>query len=133
MFKGAALLVRGALRAAGDGALTKVSYAGPACTSVLARRGFADDASLKKTPLYDYHVANGGETLAALWTSRHDSPPVLACHCSVITHAAAVLCGCWGPASACVWPIRSRPPPAPPRRLTGLPVLAQALPGGLAL
>ena len=26
-------------------------------------RGFADDASLKKTPLYDFHVENGGNSL----------------------------------------------------------------------
>ncbi len=31
----------------------------------LARRGFADDANLKKTVLYDFHVAHGGACAAA--------------------------------------------------------------------
>ena len=38
---------------------------GAACVGQFAlntsgRRGFADDASLKKTPLHDFHVENGG-------------------------------------------------------------------------
>jgi aminomethyltransferase len=32
----------------------------PATAGLVATRGFADDANLKKTALYDYHVANGG-------------------------------------------------------------------------
>jgi hypothetical protein len=31
----------------------------------MAKRGFADDANLLKTPLYDFHVANGGGRLAS--------------------------------------------------------------------
>lgn len=37
----------------------KVSHSS-AAAALLGRRCFADDASLLKTPLYDYHVANGG-------------------------------------------------------------------------
>ena len=37
----------------------KLSNNLPAAAAAL-RRGFADDASLLKTPLYDFHVAHGG-------------------------------------------------------------------------
>ncbi|KAL4425386.1 hypothetical protein ABPG75_009402 [Micractinium tetrahymenae] len=33
----------------------------PAAAALLSRRGFADDAALLKTPLYDFHVANGAK------------------------------------------------------------------------
>lgn len=32
----------------------------PAAAALLSRRGFADDASLLKTPLYEFHISNGG-------------------------------------------------------------------------
>ena len=43
---------------------------GAACTSQFAltatgRRGFADDADLRKTPLHAFHVENGGECCRA--------------------------------------------------------------------
>ena len=50
------VLARGAVEAPGA---AKVSNS-CAAAALLARRGFADDASLLKTPLYDFHVANGG-------------------------------------------------------------------------
>ena len=45
-------------------------------TTLLARRGYADDADLKKTPLYDFHVEHGG-AWAALHRplARHPPPP----------------------------------------------------------
>lgn len=51
-------LARGAAEATGA---AKVSNS-CAAAGLLARRGFADDAGLLKTPLYDFHVANGGAT-----------------------------------------------------------------------
>lgn len=50
------VLARGAAEAT---AAAKVSNS-CAAAGLLARRGFADDAALLKTPLYDFHVANGG-------------------------------------------------------------------------
>ncbi|KAI7843213.1 hypothetical protein COHA_003193 [Chlorella ohadii] len=50
-------LARGAAEATGA---AKVSNS-CAAAGLLARRGFADDAGLLKTPLYDFHVANGGK------------------------------------------------------------------------
>lgn len=32
----------------------------PAAAALLSRHGFADDASLLKTPLYEFHISNGG-------------------------------------------------------------------------
>lgn len=52
-----------ALRAAAVETSPKLSNSGSA--SVLISRGFADDASLMKTELYDYHVAHGGEAPGA--------------------------------------------------------------------
>ena len=46
---------------------TPLSAASAAPGAALARgRGFADDASLKKTVLYDYHVAAGAKMVRAL-------------------------------------------------------------------
>lgn len=41
---------------------------------LVAIRGFADDANLNKTPLYDFHVQHGGERRAspANVPARHD-------------------------------------------------------------
>lgn len=33
---------------------------GTSAVGILLRRGYADDANLLKTPLYEYHVQNGG-------------------------------------------------------------------------
>lgn len=52
----ATALARGVAEATGA---AKVSH-GCAAAALVARRGFADDASLLKTPLFDFHVANGG-------------------------------------------------------------------------
>ena len=43
--------------------------------ALIAVRAFADDASLLKTPLYEYHVANGGEGLRPRRRSRPPRPP----------------------------------------------------------
>lgn len=57
--QGAVSLLRGALRAAGE---AEANVSNRLAASVLqARRGYADDASLKKTPLHEYHIAHGGE------------------------------------------------------------------------
>lgn len=61
----AATLIRGALRAATSDAGSKLSNNCSAASFLIARRGFADDANLKKTALYDYHVAQGGEWVRA--------------------------------------------------------------------
>ena len=55
-------LVRGILRTAATDAGPNASNTttSTAIGVVALRRGFADDASLLKTPLYDYHVENGG-------------------------------------------------------------------------
>ena len=53
-------LLRSLTSAATGQAGAKASNVGGAA-GVLLRRGFADDASLMKTPLYDFHVAHGGE------------------------------------------------------------------------
>lgn len=50
------------------GALRESQHA-TATGSLIFTRGFADDADLKKTVLYDLHVANGGER-------RHRLPSV---------------------------------------------------------
>lgn len=47
------------LRALARGSTAEASNTS-AAAGVLLRRSFADDASLLKTPLYDYHVAHGG-------------------------------------------------------------------------
>ncbi len=52
-------LLRAALRAGAAGA--PCANTTTAAAAVAARRAFADDASLAKTALYDYHVAHGGE------------------------------------------------------------------------
>ena len=39
--------------------------AAPWCA--LSSRGFASDADLKKTPLYDFHVEHGGNKICSLW------------------------------------------------------------------
>lgn len=61
--QGAVTLLRGALRAAGSTAPSG-AHAAPAASLVLTR-GFADDADLKRTPLYEYHLSQGGEQLLA--------------------------------------------------------------------
>lgn len=58
----AASLLRALARATSEAqpaAAARVSNAW-APAGLLTRRGFADDASLLKTPLYDFHVNNGG-------------------------------------------------------------------------
>ena len=47
------------LRALARGSTAEASNTS-AAAGLLLRRSFADDASLLRTPLYDYHVANGG-------------------------------------------------------------------------
>lgn len=37
-----------------------------AISQLFQTRGFADDASLMKTPLYDFHVENGGDQSSSL-------------------------------------------------------------------
>ena len=54
-------LVRSALRAS---EATSASNSTTAAASFAIRRGYADDANLLKTPLYDFHVENGGMSLA---------------------------------------------------------------------
>lgn len=53
-------LLRALGRAGSDAAASAKHSNSCAAAGLLATRGFADDASLKKTVLYDYHVANGG-------------------------------------------------------------------------
>ena len=62
------------LRALARGSTAEASNTS-AAAGVLLRRSFADDASLLKTPLYDYHVAHGaiwrlnsGRRWVAVWT-----------------------------------------------------------------
>ncbi|EFN57185.1 hypothetical protein CHLNCDRAFT_30552 [Chlorella variabilis] len=54
-------LLRALGRAGSDAAASAKHSNSCAAAGLLATRGFADDASLKKTVLYDYHVANGGK------------------------------------------------------------------------
>ena len=47
---------------------------GPACVGQIVlnatgRRGFADDADLKKTPLHAFHVEHGGAQMSLTWIS----------------------------------------------------------------
>ena len=37
---------------------------------VMAQRGYADDANLLKTALYDYHIANGGKMVSVTRSLR---------------------------------------------------------------
>ncbi|PSC76849.1 glycine cleavage T [Micractinium conductrix] len=43
------------------GAAGRLSQPAGGAAAMLARRGIADDSALLKTPLYDYHVANGAK------------------------------------------------------------------------
>jgi hypothetical protein len=64
--RSASALLSRAVRAATDGATGKTSNTGgPAPFAAVARRMFASDADLLKTPLYDFHVENGGTLLFA--------------------------------------------------------------------
>ena len=57
MRRQALTLVRSALRA---GESASAANSTTAAASFAIRRGFADDANLMKTTLYDFHVENGG-------------------------------------------------------------------------
>ncbi len=69
IFSGLALLQRAAI---GHGAERQAVCAlGRSMEQVFgAVRGYADDANLKKTALYDFHVAHGGERSAPLIASE---------------------------------------------------------------
>lgn len=60
MKRQALTLLRGALRA-GSSEAAGVNTTTRAAAGLVARRGYADDASLLKTPLFDFHVEHGGE------------------------------------------------------------------------
>ncbi len=49
-------------------------------------RGFADDASLKKTPLYDFHVENGGKCLTCFGNRIENFSFCSVVDCDQITH-----------------------------------------------
>lgn len=53
-------VVRSALRASEE--LTTKKSTTTTATLFAIRRGYADDANLLKTPLYDFHVAHGGRS-----------------------------------------------------------------------
>ena len=57
-----------ALRAGGVQATPKFSNA--SASLLISSRGFADDANLKKTPLYDFHVEHGGARRSSRRLSR---------------------------------------------------------------
>lgn len=59
-----ALLLRTSLRAGEAGGSVNTTTA---ATSLAIRRGYADDANLLKTPLYDFHVEHGGNHNALLF------------------------------------------------------------------
>ena len=56
-------LLRSALRA-GSTEAASLNTTTSAAASVVIRRGYADDANLMKTPLFDLHVAHGGASPA---------------------------------------------------------------------
>lgn len=54
-------------------------------------RGFADDASLKKTPLYDFHVQNGGTYPTFFCTCSRKCSFCSVVECDQITHCTTQL------------------------------------------
>ena len=72
MRRQALTLLRTALRSgAGEASGANTTTA---AASFALRRGFADDASLLKTPLYDFHVEHGGASSGPALEGLH-SPP----------------------------------------------------------
>jgi len=70
MRRQALTLVRSALRTGPVevSCLNTTTTTTAAAASVAFRRGFADDANLLKTPLYDFHIEHGGKPCDA-WFS----------------------------------------------------------------
>lgn len=59
MRRNALSLLRTAVRSIADESLSAKTTTAAGCLAI--RRGFADDANLLKTPLYDFHIAHGGK------------------------------------------------------------------------
>lgn len=68
MRRQALTLVRSALRASESAGAANSTTA---AASFAIRRGFADDANLMKTTLYDFHVENGGTSIEAAIAARY--------------------------------------------------------------